>query len=203
MSYFAKSIGGGSSLSPVSVDRLAQVLEGEGLNFGYSEDRSRLGGYWGEHLVEFIFYGEANEVLQIRAHWGRPLSADRWTDVLEQLNSNNSERIWPKLYVDREGGPTARGVSLSKDDQEEFREFLDKVSADGFGEADVGSRDGDGLAVMAEHAVDYEPGASDEQLAQHVQCAISTSLGAFERLDEAFPQAVAAWRAEHPDWSDE
>lgn len=164
MSYFAKSIGGGSSLAPVSVERLAQVLETEGLNFGYSEDRSRLGGYWGEHLVEFIFYGETNEVLQIRAHWGRPLPADHWTDVLERLNSNNSERIWPKLYVDRED---------------------------------------DGLAVMAEHAVDYEPGASDEQLAQHVQCAISTSLGAFERLDEAYPQAVAAWRAEHPDWSDE
>lgn len=164
MSYFAKSIGGASSLAPVSVDRLAQVLEAEGLNFGYSDDRSRLGGYWGEHLVEFIFYGEALEVLQVRAHWGRPLPADSWVDVLERLNSNNSERIWPKLYVDRED---------------------------------------DGLAVMAEHAVDYEPGASDEQLAQHVQCAVSTSLGAFERLDEAYPQAVAAWRAEHPDWSDE
>ncbi|MDR3068555.1 MAG: YbjN domain-containing protein, partial [Cellulomonas sp.] len=151
MSYFATSIGGGSSLTPISVDRLAQVLETEGLNFGYSEDRTRLGGYWGEHLVEFIFYGEDSEVLQIRAHWGRPLSADSWADVLERLNSNNSERIWPKLYVDR---------------------------------------DDDSLEVMAEHAIDYEHGASDEQLAQHVQCAVSTSMGAFERLDEAYPQAV-------------
>ncbi|MCL2423844.1 MAG: YbjN domain-containing protein [Micrococcales bacterium] len=161
MSYFATSIGAGASLVPVTVDRLAEVLEAEELNFGYSEDHSRLGGFWDDHLVEFIFRGD---VLQIRAHWGRPLSQDHAAELLDWLNTRNSQWIWPKVYLERE------------DDE---------------------------LAVAAEHSVNYEHGASDEQLLLHVQCAISTSLGAFRELDATFPQAVDAFRAEHPDWCDE
>ncbi|MCL2454357.1 MAG: YbjN domain-containing protein [Micrococcales bacterium] len=161
MSFFAKSVSPVPSLQPISLDRIAEVLTSEDINFGFSDDRERLGGYWGEHLVEFILYGQTSEVLQVRAHWGRPLEVARWSEMLERVNANNSERIWPKIYVDRD----------------------DEV-----------------LAVMAEHSIDYEHGATDAQIMQHVQCAISTSLSAFERLDEAYPEAVAAWHAAHPDW---
>ncbi|MCL2466217.1 MAG: YbjN domain-containing protein [Micrococcales bacterium] len=164
MSYFATSIGAAASLVPVSVDRLAEILEEQDppLHFGYSDDRSRLGGFWDDHLVEFIFRGE---VLQIRAHWGRPLAEDHTPELLEWLNTRNWQWIWPKLYVERD--------------------------------------DDDGLAVAAEHSINYEHGASDEQLLLHVQCAIATSLAAFRELDHKFPQAVEAFRAEHPDWCDE
>ncbi|MCL2849693.1 MAG: YbjN domain-containing protein [Micrococcales bacterium] len=164
MSYFATSIDAAASLAPVSVDRLAQVLDDAGLNVGYCEDRSRLGGFWGQHLVEFCFHGKASSVLRIQACWGRPLSADHRADVLDWVNAYNLEWIWPKMYVDRNG---------------------------------------EDLVVMAEHAVSYECGASDEQLFAHVRCAVSAALDAFGRLDDTFPQAVDDFRAQHPDWPDQ
>ncbi|ASR56664.1 YbjN domain-containing protein [Cellulomonas sp. PSBB021] len=53
----------------------------------------------------------------------------------------------------------------------------------------------DQLGVYAEHAVDYAHGLADEQLDQHLSCAVSTALAFFARLDEAYPQAVEEHRA--------
>ena len=41
------------------------------------------------------------------------------------------------------------------------------------------------IRVFASHAVDYEYGVSDLQLATHVDCAIGTVTGLFSDLDEA------------------
>ncbi|KMM45772.1 MAG: YbjN domain-containing protein [Cellulomonas sp.] len=52
------------------------------------------------------------------------------------------------------------------------------------------------LGVYAEHAVDYRPGVADSQLDQHLGCAVSTALAFFSHLDEQFPEAVEAFRAQ-------
>lgn len=52
------------------------------------------------------------------------------------------------------------------------------------------------IAVHSEHTVDYEHGATPKQLDQHLSCAISTSIGFFTSLDEAYPVAAAAAQAE-------
>jgi len=53
----------------------------------------------------------------------------------------------------------------------------------------------DSLGVYAEHAVDYAPGVAEEQLDQHLACAVSSALAFFTALDEAYPQAVAEYKA--------
>ena len=45
--------------------------------------------------------------------------------------------------------------------------------------------DGGDIRVYAEHAVDYEHGVTDDQLAQHVYGAIASATGLFNRLTEA------------------
>ena len=45
--------------------------------------------------------------------------------------------------------------------------------------------DGGDIRVYAEHAVDYEHGVTDDQLAQHVYGAIASATGLFSRLTEA------------------
>lgn len=56
--------------------------------------------------------------------------------------------------------------------------------------------EGDELGVYGEHVVDYEPGLTDEQVDQHVACAITTTGAFFDHLDEAYPEQAAAARAE-------
>ncbi|WP_427871062.1 YbjN domain-containing protein [Leucobacter luti] len=51
------------------------------------------------------------------------------------------------------------------------------------------ARDDEGYGrVNAELNVDYEHGLTDEQLTQHLICAINTSMGFFEHLNEVFPE---------------
>lgn len=45
--------------------------------------------------------------------------------------------------------------------------------------------DNGSLHVLTDHAIDYEYGATDTQLMQHVACATATAGRLFERLDEA------------------
>jgi hypothetical protein len=157
MAFFAKSTPTSSGPVPLTIDRVADVLEARECSFGWSSDRASVGGFWGDHLMEFLLYGEHDEVLQVRAHWGRPLGVDQRPAVLDALNAHASGRLWPKAYVD--------------------------VDDDGE------------LLVLAEHAIDYEHGVTDEQLDLHLACALNASLGLFEELDRQFPAAVAAWRA--------
>ncbi len=52
------------------------------------------------------------------------------------------------------------------------------------------------LNVFAEVSVDYEFGLSDDQLWQHVDCAVSTILSLFAYLDEHYPAEAATAKAE-------
>ncbi|WP_159806585.1 YbjN domain-containing protein [Cellulomonas citrea] len=157
MAFFPKTVTTPAGPAPLTAQRVAAVLDAREYTYGWSADQTRLGGFWDDHLVEFVFYGEQDEILQVRAHWGRPLGVEHRAQVLDVLNETASGRLWPKAYVDIE------------DDE---------------------------LAVYAEHAVDYEHGVTDAQLDTHLACAVTASLGLFARLDEAFPEAVEAWRAQ-------
>lgn len=52
------------------------------------------------------------------------------------------------------------------------------------------------IRVHAEHNVDYEFGLTDDQLSQHIICAINTSGGFFTHLNEVFP---AVWEKYRPE----
>lgn len=56
--------------------------------------------------------------------------------------------------------------------------------------------EGDFVGVYAEHTVDYEHGATDEQLDLHLACAIATSGQVFDHLDESWPREAAIAKAE-------
>lgn len=60
----------------------------------------------------------------------------------------------------------------------------------------VGRDDDGSIRLNAEHTVDYAPGVTDEQLAQHVRCAVGTSMAFFAEADDAFPEASARYRAQ-------
>ncbi|WP_263118739.1 YbjN domain-containing protein [Cellulomonas sp. RIT-PI-Y] len=47
------------------------------------------------------------------------------------------------------------------------------------------------LGVFAELSVNYRSGVTDDQLTDHLNVAIGTSLSFFEQLDEGYPEAVA------------
>ena len=63
----------------------------------------------------------------------------------------------------------------------------------------VEGTDGEELGIYAEVSTDLEHGATDEQVDQLLGCGIASSLQFFAQLDEAFPEAVAAYQAQHPE----
>lgn len=60
----------------------------------------------------------------------------------------------------------------------------------------IGRDDEGAVRVNTEHNVDYEPGLTDEQLAQHLLCTVNTSMAFFERVNEVFPEAWAKFKPE-------
>ena len=54
----------------------------------------------------------------------------------------------------------------------------------------------DVVGVYVEHTVDYEHGLSDQQADLHLACGISTGLQLFEHLDEQYPAAAEAAKAQ-------
>ncbi len=53
------------------------------------------------------------------------------------------------------------------------------------------------LRVHTEHNVDYEHGLTEQQLVQHLVCAVETSMSFFETLNEAYPEAWAEYKPEN------
>jgi len=45
--------------------------------------------------------------------------------------------------------------------------------------------------VLADFAVDYSTGITDDQLDLHLRCAIDTMVSAFQWLDTQFPEFVS------------
>lgn len=50
----------------------------------------------------------------------------------------------------------------------------------------IPSKNTNRLQVVTEHAIDYEAGANDAQLLQHLQCSIATNRDLFDHLLSAF-----------------
>ncbi|QAY64703.1 YbjN domain-containing protein [Xylanimonas allomyrinae] len=51
-------------------------------------------------------------------------------------------------------------------------------------------RDDGGVVVCTECTVDVEPGVTDDQLAQHLQCGLITGSMFFDSLDETYPDPL-------------
>ncbi|SDQ54308.1 YbjN domain-containing protein [Leucobacter chromiiresistens] len=53
----------------------------------------------------------------------------------------------------------------------------------------VGRDDDGSIRLNGEHTVDYAAGVTDAQLAQHLRCAVGTTLAFFAEAGDAFPEA--------------
>ena len=156
MGFFTKDAAGpAGGLEPVSNERLARLFDETEVNYGRDEDGD-LGGFWDDHLFQFWHAGENGEFFQVRGRWMRGVPEADYAKVLEVVNTWNSEKLWPKSYVEVHEGQ---------------------------------------VIVYGEHTVDYEEGATDEQVHLHVRTGVATSLRLFDHLDEQFPEHAAAAKA--------
>lgn len=94
----------------------------------------------------------------VRGFWRGKLEESDYVKALEVCNEWNSEKIWPKTYLERDSEGRIR--------------------------------------VNAELNVDYEHGLTDDQLRQHLVCAINTSMTFFEHVNETFPEVWAQFESE-------
>ncbi len=156
MGFFTKdaeSAAGG--LEPVSNDRLARLFDETEVSYGRDDDGD-LGGFWDDHLFQFWHAGENGEFFQVRGRWARGVPEAQFPAVLEFVNTWNSEKLWPKGYVEKHDGH---------------------------------------VFVYAEHTVDYEHGATDDQVHLHVRTGVATALRLFDDLDAQYPEHAAAAKA--------
>jgi len=156
MGFFTKDAAvPAGGLEPVSNERLARLFDETEISYGRDQDGD-LGGFWDDHLFQFWHAGENGEFFQVRGRWMRGVPESEFPQVLDIVNRWNSEKIWPKAYVEVHDGQ---------------------------------------VFVYGEHTVDYEDGATDNQVHLHVRTGVATSLRLFEHLDEQFPEHVAAAKA--------
>lgn len=102
MGYFTKNKAAGAP-APLTIDRVAGVLDARGANYGRG-DETELGGYWDGHLFVFRLLGADNEYLQVRGQWNRTLDMSELQAVMTRSNQWNDEKVWPKVYVHVEVG---------------------------------------------------------------------------------------------------
>lgn len=89
----------GPDVQPLHPDRIAAVLDELEANYGRADDGD-IGGMWDGNLVEFLARGDDREVFIVRSRWKAAVPLTHRPQVLEECNTWNSERIWPKTYVD-------------------------------------------------------------------------------------------------------
>lgn len=91
--------------------------------------------------------------------------------------------------------------ALDGDDFEEASQIAERWNAENFWPKTYPFFIDEGFVRLnTEVNADYEYGVSDQQLRQHVRCAISTSLAFFALANETFPAAWETFQAEvgHP-----
>jgi hypothetical protein len=77
------------------------------VQFGYSEPQGC------ELSLYFIAGGQKNEIYTLRAFSDRRFTRDQWSKVVTLCNTWNSERRWPKAYMDvKNSDADAFGVIL-------------------------------------------------------------------------------------------
>lgn len=89
----------------LSQDRIKAVLDADNLNYGIDSDGD-LGGWWDGHLFYFFLMGEQNEILTVRARWNREVPQENWTQMLEFMNQQHTERLFPRIAMLRDDNGT-------------------------------------------------------------------------------------------------
>lgn len=141
-----------SQLSPLSLDRVKQVLDSMQLKYQIDDDGDIIAGFE-QGFFYFFIRGNSQEILHVRGTWYGVLPKERHAGLTGICEQWNRDKIWPKVY------PTVR------------------------------STEGD-YTLVAEHTVDYEHGLTDDQLRQHLMCAIDTSNRFFSEASEIFPEGM-------------
>lgn len=94
-------LGGGRTVplpSRMSRSRIEAWCKAEDFVY-FIDSEGDLGGFWNNRLFYFLLFGDADEVLQVRARWNREIAIERLEEILELCNEWNTERVWPKAYV--------------------------------------------------------------------------------------------------------
>lgn len=159
MGFFTKDAvpGLGSVLAPLSQDRIKAALERSDWTYSVDPDGDIFGS-WEYGSFFFFVNGASGELLCVRGFWRGKLEESDYVKALEVCNEWNSEKIWPKTYLERDSEGRIR--------------------------------------VNAELNVDYEHGLTDDQLRQHLLCAINTSMTFFEHVNETFPEVWEQFESE-------
>ena len=96
-----KGTKGGSpnaSLLPINRDRVEAVLKAADWKYWIDSDGD-LGGNWDGNQFYFLFFGNANEILQVRGRWKRELPGVAEVSAATVANAWNRDMIFPKVYV--------------------------------------------------------------------------------------------------------
>ena len=89
---------GGGRPEPISRDRLEAVLKARDYRY-FIDSEGDIGGSWDGHLFYFFFYGEHQEILQVRGRWNRELPLELRPQVLDAIDQWHQDKIWPKVYT--------------------------------------------------------------------------------------------------------
>lgn len=83
---------------PVTRDRIARSLRGQGYRFRIGEDGA-ISGNWDGCLFTIGLVGPAAAILQVRGTWNRTIDAELAPGIAHVVNDWNRDRIWPKVYT--------------------------------------------------------------------------------------------------------
>jgi hypothetical protein len=92
------------TLPPLTVERLEGALRARG--WGFIEDDEHpevLRTRFDDYRFQFLLAGPRRTLLQTRGRWNRSVDAPRKGEMLKLCNEWNMNRLWPKVYVRREG----------------------------------------------------------------------------------------------------
>lgn len=88
----------------ISRRRVEEALDG--LGYAYAEDEAhadQLRARFDDYRFTFLLAGADHAVLQIRGRWSRGVDVGHKPEMVRMCNEWNRSRIWPKVYVRREG----------------------------------------------------------------------------------------------------
>lgn len=96
MGFFSSS-NSSSQLTPLSLDRIKQVLESMDLKYVVDDDGDIAAGFEDCYFYFFV-RGENQEILQVRGSWFGALPEDRHAGLSGLCEQWNRDKIWPKVY---------------------------------------------------------------------------------------------------------
>lgn len=91
-------------LEPISLARVEESLTRQG--YAFLEDAStpdHVRARFDDYRFTFLLAGHDHAVLQSRGKWSRLVDVEHKLEMIRMCNEWNMRRIWPKVYVRREG----------------------------------------------------------------------------------------------------